>query len=161
MKIHKLWLSNYAVQMEIDHFDVISEWVEKAIAQYEFSSFLGIKLRSNFWPKNSLMILLIFHFILGKIIFTLIWIYKVSDDICNKWKWDDLKIYGRWLTSESAPLSAPGHLKVTYSWHLLWTTNEQTKEEKMLSLSWYLWLLEVITLTLETLFAKAPAKWEF
>lgn len=30
------------------------------------------------------------------------------------------------LTSESAPLSAPGHLKVTYSWHLLCTTNEHT-----------------------------------
>lgn len=32
------------------------------------------------------------------------------------------------LTSESAPLSAPGHLKVTYSWHRLCTTNEQTVE---------------------------------
>jgi hypothetical protein len=30
------------------------------------------------------------------------------------------------LTSESAPLSAPGHLNVTYSWHRLCTTNEQT-----------------------------------
>lgn len=35
------------------------------------------------------------------------------------------------LTSESAPLSAPGHLNVTYSWHLLWTTNEQTVEGSM------------------------------
>lgn len=34
------------------------------------------------------------------------------------------------LTSESAPLSAPGHLNVTYSWHLLCTTNEQTVENK-------------------------------
>lgn len=30
------------------------------------------------------------------------------------------------LTSESTPLSAPGHLNVTYSWQRLWTTNEQT-----------------------------------
>lgn len=35
------------------------------------------------------------------------------------------------LTSESAPLSAPGHLKVTYSWHLLCTTNEQTVDKHM------------------------------
>lgn len=34
----------------------------------------------------------------------------------------------RLLTSESAPLSAPGHLNVTYSWHRLCTTNEQTVE---------------------------------
>ena len=31
------------------------------------------------------------------------------------------------LTSESAPLSAPGHVKVTYSWHRLWTTKLQTE----------------------------------
>lgn len=30
------------------------------------------------------------------------------------------------LTSESAPLSAPGHLNVTYSWQRLCTTKEQT-----------------------------------
>lgn len=32
----------------------------------------------------------------------------------------------RILTSESAPLSAPGQVKVTYSWHRLWTTKLQT-----------------------------------
>lgn len=30
------------------------------------------------------------------------------------------------LTSESAPLSAPGQVNVTYSWHLLWTTKLHT-----------------------------------
>jgi hypothetical protein len=34
------------------------------------------------------------------------------------------------LTSESAPLSAPGHLNETYSWHRLWTTNEHTENWK-------------------------------
>lgn len=33
------------------------------------------------------------------------------------------------LTSESAPLSAPGHVKVTYSWHRLWTTKLQTETQ--------------------------------
>lgn len=31
-----------------------------------------------------------------------------------------------WLTSESAPLSTPGQVNVTNSWHLLWTTKLQT-----------------------------------
>lgn len=31
------------------------------------------------------------------------------------------------LTSESAPLSAPGHVNETYSWHRLWTTKLQTE----------------------------------
>lgn len=35
------------------------------------------------------------------------------------------------LTSESAPLSAPGHLNVTYSWHRLCTTNEQTARQDL------------------------------
>lgn len=36
------------------------------------------------------------------------------------------------LTSVSGPLSAPGHEKVTNSWHRLWTTKQQTerKEER-------------------------------
>lgn len=33
------------------------------------------------------------------------------------------------LTSESAPLSAPGHVNVTYSWHLLCTTKLHTATE--------------------------------
>lgn len=33
------------------------------------------------------------------------------------------------LTSESAPLSAPGHVKETYSWHRLWTTKLHTATE--------------------------------
>ena len=34
------------------------------------------------------------------------------------------------LTSVSAPLSMPGHTKVTNSWHLLWTTKLQTEKRK-------------------------------
>lgn len=34
------------------------------------------------------------------------------------------------LTSESAPLSAPGQVNVTYSWHRLWTTKLHTAKKK-------------------------------
>lgn len=34
------------------------------------------------------------------------------------------------LTSVSGPLSAPGQEKVTNSWHLLWTTKQQTGEKR-------------------------------
>ena len=34
------------------------------------------------------------------------------------------------LTSESAPLSAPGHLNVTNSWQRLCTTKQQAKIKK-------------------------------
>lgn len=44
----------------------------------------------------------------------------------NKVKKHTVTIMSTALTSESAPLSAPGHLKVTYSWHRLCTTNEHT-----------------------------------
>lgn len=57
------------------------------------------------------------------------WLNKVNVRKCdvNVWYKTCLK-HKRQLTSESAPLSAPGHLNVTYSWHLLCTTNEQTVE---------------------------------
>lgn len=35
------------------------------------------------------------------------------------------------LTSEAGPLSAPGQEKVTNSWHLLWTTKQQTATRKV------------------------------
>lgn len=40
------------------------------------------------------------------------------------------KIPNEILTSESGPLSAPGHVKETNSWHLLWTTKLQTETEE-------------------------------
>lgn len=36
----------------------------------------------------------------------------------------------RWLTSESGPLSAPGHVKETNSWHRLCTTKLHTVKIK-------------------------------
>jgi hypothetical protein len=45
------------------------------------------------------------------------------------------------LTSESAPLSAPGHVNETNSWHLLWTTKLQTeineKCNKLINILYY------------------------
>ncbi len=61
------------------------------------------------------------------------------------------------LTSESAPLSAPGHLNVTNSWNLLRTTNEHTKKKNgILSYQINIYDWRIFTLTLKSLLAKAP-----
>jgi len=41
------------------------------------------------------------------------------------WWWEKDE---QWHTSESGPLSTPGHWNVTNSWHRLWTTNMQTTD---------------------------------
>lgn len=50
----------------------------------------------------------------------------VLQKTAHRWSGDIINV----LTSESAPLSAPGHLNVTYSWHRLCTTNEHTEKIK-------------------------------
>lgn len=70
------------------------------------------------------------------------------------------------LTSESAPLSAPGHVNVTYSWHRLCTTKLHTVTEMTRSWCSPLGALARVsvssrlTLALITLLPKSPGKEE-
>lgn len=58
------------------------------------------------------------------------WCYSV----CVSFWWQERHLTRtagiRLLTSVSGPLSAPGQENVTNSWHLLWTTKQQTAEEE-------------------------------
>lgn len=52
---------------------------------------------------------------------------KGTSSLTNTWE----ATAGLWLlTSVSGPLSAPGQQNVTNSWHLLWTTKQQTAGRK-------------------------------
>lgn len=86
----------------------------KKLLSFVFSVF---KLLSMYTPLNALLIFFLLHIFLYLLVKMIHFVWFLSPPRNG---------YNDQLTSESAPLSAPGHLNVTYSWQRLCTTNEQT-----------------------------------